>query len=156
MRKMVFVLIGLAACAVAQTQPAPDQRPGFTLKQLAPGVYAAINPDGGRAGSNAGFIVGEDSVAVVDTLIDVAPARELLAEIRKVTDKPIKFVVYTHYYLDHTGGGLMFSEAGATIIAHRDLRGWLRTENVKFFGPTPKPEQEARVKALVEPQITYD
>ena len=105
MLKTILGVIALTTtCALAHAQPAADQRPGFTLKQLGPGIYGAINPDGGRAGSNAGFIVGDDAVAVVDTLVDVAPARELLAEIRKVTDKPIKFVVNTHYHLDHTGG----------------------------------------------------
>jgi len=127
----------------------------FTVKKIGEGIYAAIGADGGKAGSNAGFIVGSNGVVVVDTFEDVAPARDLLAEIRKVTNLPIRFVVNTHYHLDHTGGNAVFAEAGATILAQRNLRGWLRTENLKFFGANPKPEQKAMVEALVLPDEVY-
>jgi glyoxylase-like metal-dependent hydrolase (beta-lactamase superfamily II) len=127
----------------------------FTVKKIGDGVYAAVSPDGSKAGSNAGFVVGSNGVLVVDTFVGVAPARDLLAEIRKVTNLPIRFVVNTHYHLDHTGGNAVFAEAGATILAQHNLRGWLRTENLKFFGATPKPEDKARVEALVLPDETY-
>ena len=127
----------------------------FTVKKIGEGIYAAIGTDGGKAGSNAGFIVGSNGVVVVDTFEDVAPAKDLLAEIRKITNLPIRFVVNTHYHLDHTGGNAVFAQAGATILAQRNLRGWLRTENLKFFGPNPKPEQKAMVEALVLPDETY-
>src|SRR5215472_11660580 len=127
----------------------------FTVKKIGDGVYAAVSPDRSKSGSNAGFVVGSNGVLVVDTFVDVAPARDLLAEIRKVTNLPIRFVVNTHYHLDHTGGNAIFEEAGATILAQRNLRGWLRTENLKFFGATPKPEDKARVEALVLPDETY-
>jgi len=129
--------------------------PDFTIKKIGEGVYAAISGDGSKAGSNAGFIVGSNGVAVVDTFVDVAPAKDLLAEIHKVTNLPIRYVINTHYHLDHTGGNAVFAEAGATIVAHRNLRGWLRTENLKFFGANPKPEQKARVEALVVPDMVY-
>jgi len=127
----------------------------FTVKKIGEGIYAAIGADGGKAGSNAGFIVGSNGVVVVDTFEDVAPARDLLAEIRKVTNLPIRFVVNTHYHLDHTGGNAVFAKEGATILAQRNLRGWLRTENLKFFGANPKPEQKAMVEALVLPDEVY-
>ena len=129
--------------------------PNFTIKKIGEGVYAAVSPDGSKAGSNATFIVGSNGVAVVDTFIAVEPAKELLAEIRKVTDLPIRYVVNTHYHLDHTGGNAVFAEAGATILAHRNVRAWLRTENLKFFGASPKPEDKARVAALVLPDLVY-
>jgi len=125
------------------------------MKKIGDGVYAAVSPDRSKGGSNAGFVVGSNGVLVVDTFQDVAPARDLLAEIRKVTNLPIRFVVNTHYHLDHTGGNAVFAEAGATILAQRNLRGWLRTENLKFFGANPKPEDKARVEALVLPDQTY-
>ena len=143
----LFLLISLSAfCA---------DTPDFTIKKIGDGVYAAISPDRSKAGSNAGFIVGSNGVAVVDTFVGVEPAKELLAEIRKVTTLPIRYVINTHYHLDHTGGNAVFAEAGATILAHRNLRGWLRTENLKFFGASPKPEDKARVEALVLPDIVY-
>src|SRR5689334_8000888 len=147
----VVFLLSIGALA-ADTPAAPD----FTVKKVGEGVYAAITRDGGKSGSNAGFVVGEDSVAVIDTFVDIVPAQQLLAEIRKVTTLPIRFVVNTHYHIDHTGGNKVFADAGAVITAHRNLRGWLRTENLKFFGQNIKPEQKARVDALVLPQLTYD
>jgi glyoxylase-like metal-dependent hydrolase (beta-lactamase superfamily II) len=146
----------LVLCAIALTSLAiAEDAPSFTVKKLAEGVYAAINPDGGKAGSNAGFVVGSNGVVVIDTFVSPAAARDLLVEIRKVTNLPIRFVVNTHYHLDHTGGNSVFAEAGATILAHRNLRGWLRTENLKFFGPTPKPEDKARVESLTLPDMVY-
>lgn len=139
----------------AQQPPAP-QGPAFTIKQLGKGVYAAVS---GRAGGNTGFIIGDNAVLVVDTFISQPPARDLLAEIRKVTNLPVKYVVNTHYHLDHVAGNAIFTETGAIVIAQRNERPWVRTENLKFYqqnGATPTPEQRATVAALVEPQITYD
>jgi glyoxylase-like metal-dependent hydrolase (beta-lactamase superfamily II) len=150
-RSTVLLLCVVVLSSLAFAGDAPD----FTIKKIGDGVYAAVSPDGSKAGSNAGFVVGSNGVLVVDTFVGVAPARDLLAEIRKVTNLPIRFVVNTHYHLDHTGGNAVFAEAGATILAQRNLRGWLRTENLKFFGATPKPEDKARVEALVLPDQTY-
>ncbi|MCA1625947.1 MAG: MBL fold metallo-hydrolase [Acidobacteria bacterium] len=128
---------------------------GFTVTKIGDGVYAAIGGDNDPAESNAGFIVGNNGVVVVDTFEDVGAARDLLAEIRKVTNLPIRYVVNTHYHLDHVGGNAVFAEAGATILAHRNLRGWERTENYKFFGDNPKPDKRAYVEAFVLPDMTY-
>ncbi len=127
----------------------------FTVKKIGEGVYAAVSPDGSHAGSNAGFIIGSNGVVVVDTFVAAEPAKDLLAEIRKITNLPIRYVINTHYHLDHTGGNGVFAEAGATIVAHRNVRGWLRTENLKFFGAEPKAEDKARVEALVLPDLIY-
>ena len=150
--KRIFVCVFLLALAGAALAQSPD----FAIKKVGDNVYAAIGVDGGKAGSDAGFIVGDKGVLVVDTFTTVEAAKALLDEIKKVTPQPVRFVVNTHYHLDHTGGNAVFAEAGATIIAHQNLRGWVRTENMKFFGATPRPEQKARVEALVPPDETYD
>ncbi|HMF89310.1 MAG TPA: MBL fold metallo-hydrolase [Candidatus Angelobacter sp.] len=150
-RTRAFLFCVLVFSSLALRAEAQD----FTIKKLGDGVYAALGVDGGKAGSNAGFVVGTNGVLVVDTFTDPAAARDLLAEIRKVTNLPIRFVVNTHYHLDHTGGNGVFAETGATIVAQRNLRGWLRTENLKFFGPTPKPEDKARVESLALPDMVY-
>jgi cyclase len=154
-RALVLVVLSVAVASLAQTQAPAPAGPSFNLKKVGEGVYAAISPDGGRGGSNAGFIVGDGGVVVVDSFVDTAPAQELLAEIRKITRLPILYLVNTHYHLDHTAGNAVFADAGAHIIAQRNLRGWLRTENLKFFGATPKPEQKAKVEALVLPDVLY-
>src|SRR5215472_15090221 len=152
--KLHLVLFFILLCVLPLSALCADQ-PDFTVKKIGDGVYAAISPDRSKAGSNAGFIVASNGVAVVDSFVGVEPAKELLAEIRKVTNLPIRYVINTHYHLDHTGGNAVFAEAGATILAHRNLRGWLRTENLKFFGVTPKAEDKARVEALVLPDMVY-
>src|SRR5579872_6434411 len=129
--------------------------PDFTIKKLADGVYAAVSPDRSKAGSNAGFVVGSNGVLVVDTFVGVDPAKELLAEVRKITNLPIRYVVNTHYHLDHTGGNAVFAEAGATILGHRNLRAWERTENLKFFGANPPASAKSRVESLALPDVVY-
>ena len=134
--------------------PAPQEQtkePPFVLHKIAEGVYAAIAEHDG----NSGFVVGDDGVAVIDTFTTSDAAGELLAEIRKVTKLPVRFVVNTHYHLDHTGGNGVFAAEGATIVAHRNVRAWARTENLKFFGPDPKPEQKARVEGIALPTVVY-
>ncbi len=141
--------------AIGSSIPAQTKGQGFAVTRIGDGVYAALGEDGGPAGSNAGFIVGNNGVAVIDTFQGVAPAKDLLAEIRKITSLPIRYVVNTHYHLDHVGGNAVFADAGALIIAQRNVFGWERTENLKFFGTDPKPERRAFVEALVLPDVTY-
>ena len=150
-KALAFVVISLVLAAPTLAADNPD----FTLKKIGDGVYAAVSGDDSKAGSNAGFIVGTNSVVVIDTFESVEPARELLTAIQQITKLPVRYVVNTHYHLDHTGGNSVFAEAGATIVAHRNLREWLHSENLKFFGPNPKPEQKTRVESLVLPDVVY-
>lgn len=145
------LLLLILSSALAFSADAPD----FTVKQIGQGVYAAVSSDDSKAGSNAGFIIGTNGVVVVDTFTTTDSAKEFLAEIRKVTSLPIRYVIDTHYHLDHTGGNAVFAEAGATILAQRNLYPWLRTENLKFFGPSPKPEEKAQVESLALPDVVY-
>jgi cyclase len=73
-------------------------------------------------GANCGVIVGTDAVLVVDTLISAKDAEKFRAEILKLTDKPIKYVVNTHYHLDHAWGNEVFERNGAVVIGHENSR----------------------------------
>ena len=128
----------------------------FVLKQVGPGVYAAIDGPEHRAGSNAGFVIGDDGVLVVDSFFNLPAARALVAEIHRLTPKPIRYVVNTHYHLDHTGGDQALRDAGAIIIAHRNVRGWVRTENVHLLGAQITPAFRAQIAALPLPDVTTD
>jgi cyclase len=141
-------------CAQAPEQPS-GQFP-FTLKSLGHGVYAAIDDAKGESGANAGFVIGDDGVAVIDTFEHEAAAKALLTEIRKLTPLPIKFVVNTHYHLDHVAGNKVLEDAGAVILAQRNVWYWIHTENLKFFGKNIKPEQKAEVENLAAPNVVYD
>jgi len=142
--------------AGAQTPPAPSSTLPFVLKQFAPGVYAAIDGPEHRAGSNAGVVIGDDGVLVVDSFFDPDAAKALLGEIRKLTPKPVRYVVNTHYHIDHVAGDAVFREAGAIIVAHRNVRGWLRTENIHLFGDRITPALRDRVEHLALPDLVTD
>jgi glyoxylase-like metal-dependent hydrolase (beta-lactamase superfamily II) len=128
----------------------------FVLKQIGPGVYAAIDGPEHKAGSNAGFVIGDDGVLVVDAFFNREAARALVAEIRRLTPRPIRYVVNTHYHADHTGGDQALRDAGAVIIAHKNVRGWVRTSNINLFGDRITPELKARIEALPLPDLVTD
>lgn len=151
-------LAGVAAHrdpVAAHAQP-PDDRP-FILKQLGPRAWAAINNPKAKvqAGANAGFIIGDDGVIVVDTASAEAAA-VMLAEIRKLTPLPVKFVVNTHYHLDHSAGNRVYQDAGAVLLAHRNVRGWIVPENLKLFGKDIPPAMKALVEGIAPPAAGYE
>lgn len=145
----------LARPVAAQPAPPPPSEP-FVLRQLASGVYAAIDGPGHKAGSNAGFVIGDDGVVVIDAFFTPAAAQALVARIRQITDKPIRYLVNTHYHLDHTGGDGVLKTAGATIIAHPNVRAWLKPENPHLFDGHITPAQQALIDSLPEPDVTTD
>ena len=126
------------------------------LKQVGPGVYAAIDGPEHKSGSNAGFVIGDDGVLVIDSFFDLDAARALVAVIHRLTPKPIRYVVNTHYHADHTGGDQVLRDAGAIIVAHRNVRGWVRTSNINLFGDRITPELKGRIEALPLPDLTTD
>jgi cyclase len=153
---LVFLVLHFAADARTQTTPQPASSLPFALKPLGHNIYAAIDDAKGDAGANAGFVIGDDSVLVIDTFENPEAAKLLLVEIRKLTQLPIKFVVNTHYHLDHVAGNSIFTKEGAVILGQRNVRAWIHTENLKFFGKDIKPEQKALVEGLASPEIVYD
>jgi len=144
----------LAVLAAAQAS-VPVALP-FELKQVGPGVYAAIDGPEHKSGSNAGFVIGDDGVLVVDAFFYPDAAKALVGEIRKLTPKPIRYVVNTHYHADHTGGDQVLRDAGAVIIAHKNVRGWVRVNNINLFGDRITPEIRAQVESLPLPDVVTD
>jgi len=127
----------------------------FTLAPAGEGVYAAIAKPGDKdAGGNAGFVVGTDSVLVVDTFESAAAAEELVFEIRKITPLPVRWVVNTHYHLDHVAGNGVFQKGGAVIVAHENVRAWLRTENLKWWKEISAEDRD-KVEHLVLPDVVH-
>lgn len=146
----IFLFVCVAALA---DTPVP-----FTLHKIGPGIWVAIDNLAAKAagsGANAGFVIGNDGVAVIDTFENVAAAQDLLAQIRQKTSLPIRFVVNTHYHIDHVAGNNIFAAAGATILAQQNVRAWERTQNLRFFGPKITPKQKEFVETLGLPSVTY-
>lgn len=92
------------------------------------------------AGGNIGLSVGEDAVFVIDD--QFAPLTpKITAAIARITPKPVKFVLNTHWHNDHTGGNENLGKAGALIVAHHNVRKRMSTEQViEFINLKSKPE----------------
>jgi len=82
--------------------------------------------------SNAAFVVTQVGVVVIDALGSPELARELLAEIRRVTPLPVTHVIVTHYHADHIYGLQVFQDLGAQIVAHNLARDYLHSETAQL------------------------
>ena len=152
LRTLLSLLALVLACGAAN---AAGTKPFFTLHEIGNGVWAAIAVPGGHAGSNSGFIIGDDGVLVVDSFEDPAAAKALLKAIHEKTPLPVRYLVNTHYHLDHVAGNGVYQSAGAVVMAQRNVRRWERTENLKFFGDKVTPAQRKMVQSYVLPSVLY-
>lgn len=132
------------------------------LTQLADKVYAYVGAtDASAAASfaaNAGIIIGRDGVLVVDTLVSAKEGERFLTDIRKVTDKPIKYVVNTHTHLDHTFGNCVFARLGATIIAQQadhDMLAETGAEALKNAANFGLTSEQMEGTEIVLPSLTF-
>jgi cyclase len=97
----------------------------YELKQLAPGVYATIRRvSAGSADGNTMFIINDADVVVVDTGGYRTDARQIIAEIKKLTDKPVRYVINTHSHGDHISGDEIYRNAFPAVefICHTNAR----------------------------------
>jgi cyclase len=91
-----------------------------TTTQVADGVFAYVQPDGGWWINNAGFLVGKTGILSIDTVATARRAEAYRAAIEYVSPLPVRTIVNTHHHGDHTNGNFIF--ANATIAAHRLCR----------------------------------
>ena len=120
------ILLTLLACGLvtehvwSQAQPAAPaaQAPDIETRKVegTENVYTFRNQN-----SQAMFIVTNEGVIATDPVGYGRPqgAAQYLAEIRKITNQPIRYLIYSHHHFDHIAGGRVFKEAGARIVAHR-------------------------------------
>ena len=89
----------------------------ITFTQLSENAWAYT----AEGDPNSGVIIGDDGVMIVDTTATPAMAQDLIARIREITDKPIKYVVLSHYHAVRVlGASAYFKEGAEQIIASRD------------------------------------
>ena len=81
--------------------------------------------------SNAGFVITDDGVVVIDSLGSPTLGKELLESIRRLTTQPIRYVIVTHYHADHVYGLQAFKAIGATILAHPEGREYLNSDTAQ-------------------------
>ena len=123
----------------------------FTITKVADGVYAAVAKAGGIASGNAGFVVGDDGVLIVDTFFTPTAIEELIETIGSETKQPIKYAINTHYHLDHTGGNQVLTARSIPIIGHDNLIAWQTTKNRRFL---PPPEELRKRQADITKQLS--
>ena len=128
------LLLLAASATLAQAQPAPEmlvQRVAESVWYVQ-GLSALGSPANQNFISNAGFVLTADGVVVIDALGSPQLAERLIAEIRKLTPKPITHVIVTHYHADHIYGLQAFKAQGARILAHRAARGYLDSDTARL------------------------
>ena len=96
----------------------------FNVREIRPGVYFAVGRTGRTVGANSTFIVTDRDVIVVDDHMTARAARALLEEIRRVTDKPVRYVINTHFHWDHANGNSAFGP-GVELLSHPRTRALL-------------------------------
>ena len=127
---LLAVLTSLAAAQSADSTP--------VATKVAPDIWfvqgqAAMGSAANRTFiSNAGFVVTDAGVVVIDALGSPALAEALIAEIRRITPQPIRYVIVTHYHADHIYGLQAFKAAGATIVAHRAGREYIGSDTARL------------------------
>ncbi len=110
---LFFVIFIFSCSSAAQDRFAKVE---IKTEKLTDHVYVLFG-----AGGNIGICVGEDGVIMIDN--QFAPlSKKISAAIAKITKHPVKYVLNTHWHGDHSGGNENFAKAGATIIAHKNVR----------------------------------
>ena len=157
MRKTTWLamILALATAAPALSRRASAQQQDFSKVEIkVTKVSGSIYMLEG-AGGNIAASVGEDGIVIVDD--QFAPLAEKIQAALKnigVTDKPVRFVINTHYHGDHTGGNEPFHNAGSTIIAHENVRKRLESGGIAGNGGSMKIENKPAAKAAL-PIITF-
>jgi glyoxylase-like metal-dependent hydrolase (beta-lactamase superfamily II) len=130
----------------------PQAPPPITMKMLKPDVWAGL----GGAGGNSTIIIGKTSVIVVDAKQTEAGAKDLLAEIAKITPKPVKTAIITHSDGDHLNGLVAFPE-GIKIIAHENNKKEQETALASGGrGAPPKDRLPNQVTTKTKESMTID
>jgi glyoxylase-like metal-dependent hydrolase (beta-lactamase superfamily II) len=143
--------------------PAPPpgavyQGDAFTFHEIQKGIYHAVGTGNLSVGCNGSIIVNENDVLLVDSHITPAAAWALLKELKKITDKPVRYVVNTHFHFDHAHGNQVFGK-DVEIIGHEFTRDKIASGASKsgrswalFVGELPKriADMETELKTAEE------
>jgi glyoxylase-like metal-dependent hydrolase (beta-lactamase superfamily II) len=157
MRPLLLLAAAIALPAADGPQPPRPtdvpryDGPKFETTRLADGVYAFVfdNPLGPAVDGTAVAIINDDDVVVVDTQNTPWASRAVLAEIRKLTTKPVRYVINTHWHGDHWQGNEVYRDAfpGVEFVAHPNTLADIRTQAMPQFDST---------RLVVIPQMLRD
>jgi len=131
------------------------------VKEIAPGVFfryssiSAADPKIPFGGSNNIWIVFKDYVVVIDANFP-KEAADVIADIKKTTKKPIKYVLDTHHHGDHAYGNCIWAKEGAQIIASKTTGRLLKTNGPKQWEEAGKDRKDVKDNELKQADITFD
>ena len=136
-KSVVFLLLALSIPALVSFDAGAGSPPpypvvtgkAYRFEQIAEGVYYATATGSMVTGSNNEVIIGRRDVMVVDTGTTPAAARAFLEDLKTITDKPVRYVVNTHFHYDHTDGNQVYA-GQADIIAHEYVKYAILNLNV--------------------------
>jgi len=129
---------------------------GTEIIELETGVFARLH----EGLTNAGIIVGDDSVLIIDSLRVPSFARDLIKDVKDITDKPIKFVIDTHSHWDHSWGNEEFPDA--TIIGHKNCYAemidveWNEQWRKKVTSSNDPWSEEGNIVNITPPNMTFE
>jgi phosphoglycerate dehydrogenase-like enzyme/glyoxylase-like metal-dependent hydrolase (beta-lactamase superfamily II) len=161
---LVLILTSLALRANGSARAADLPAMKFDeVREIAPGVffrYSAISPTNPSVfgGSNNIWVVFKDYVVVIDANFP-KEAGDVLAAIRKTTDKPVRYVLDTHHHGDHAWGNAVWVKAGATIVAQKNCARLLRLTGPAEFaaaGKGPQGRKDVAASTLAVPTLIFD
>ncbi|MEE3715283.1 MBL fold metallo-hydrolase [Tumidithrix elongata RA019] len=118
------------------------QKAGLTLEEVGQGIYSLVAstdfpPQPGLAICNAGIVIGSDGVLIIDAFQSEELAQLVFSTVKTLTDKPVKYVLNTHYHFDHTGGNLVASKLGIPIIGRGVIREYIQSGRLQTAGVIP-------------------
>jgi phosphoglycerate dehydrogenase-like enzyme/glyoxylase-like metal-dependent hydrolase (beta-lactamase superfamily II) len=161
------VLALAALCLWTSSARALDNQPPMKfneVREVAPGVffrYSAISATDLSVqfgGSNNIWVVFDDYVVVIDANFPQGAA-EVIAAIKKTTDKPIRYVLDSHHHGDHAYGNAVFAAAGATVVAQTNCARLLRVDGPREFreaGRGPTGRKDVAESTLKVPNLIFD
>jgi cyclase len=150
MKRLLVACLGMvlvAMTAIAQEQD--FSKVEIKTTKVGGNVYMLAG-----AGGNIGASVGDDGIVIIDD--EFAPlADKIKAALKGITDKPVRFVINTHYHGDHTGSNAQFSQSGSTVIAQDNVRKRMETGGTAGASAALKEEYKASPKEAL-PIVTFD
>jgi cyclase len=146
---------------VIRRPPVPSDWSAWRVEQVADRVHVLVAPEGvtGLVSGNAVIVIGDDGVLVVDTTQLPSIAAHLVDTIKQLTDKPVTYIVTTHWHPDHwTGNGVVRAAwPDAVLIATATTRELARTKAQPFIGTRYTRDTVAQVTAmLADPKATLE
>jgi len=173
MRLTMAVLLGsvltVSLLVTGRAQTGPVVSGAHRFEKVADGVYYATASGTMNVGANSPILVNEREAIVIDSEITPAAARAIVDDLKAITDKPVRYVIDTHYHYDHAFGNQVF-DANAQVIGHDNTRKRLSTDEsmrqytfLNSVNPVPErvdalkkriaTETDAAQKAAFERQV---